>query len=112
MTDRNPSNTILVRVREPKSKGERERYTLENCSVDAKFMREKVKDDKMVDDGSKSNDKAERQEADVVEKINEDLVKCSVEDKAEKQDAEEVESESESESDDEVTHSNPFSALM
>jgi hypothetical protein len=36
-----PDNTIAVRVRQPKSLGEVERYTVENCAVEAKFLREK-----------------------------------------------------------------------
>ena len=35
---------IWVRVREPKSQKERERYSIENCAVEAKFMREKKAD--------------------------------------------------------------------
>jgi len=35
------NNLIRVRVRQPKSGSEEERYTLENCSVEAKFIREK-----------------------------------------------------------------------
>ncbi|KAI8107058.1 hypothetical protein M9434_001704 [Picochlorum sp. BPE23] len=36
-----PDNTIAVRVRQPKSLGEVERYTIEKCAVEAKFLREK-----------------------------------------------------------------------
>ena len=53
LVDRNPSNTVQVRVREAKSKGEKERYTLENCSVDAKFIREKVKENDDIEDYKK-----------------------------------------------------------
>lgn len=35
------NNLIRVRVRQPKSGSEEERYTLENCAVEAKFIREK-----------------------------------------------------------------------
>lgn len=35
-------NRIRVRVREPKSEAERHRYSLKNCAVDAKFLREKT----------------------------------------------------------------------
>mmetsp|Transcript_12392 Transcript_12392/g.18641 ORF Transcript_12392/g.18641 Transcript_12392/m.18641 type:complete len:223 (+) Transcript_12392:97-765(+) len=35
-------NIIRVRVREPKSEAERDRYSLKNCATDAKFLREKV----------------------------------------------------------------------
>jgi hypothetical protein len=36
------NNVIRVRVREPKSGSEEDRYTLENCAVEATFMREKA----------------------------------------------------------------------
>lgn len=36
------NNVIRVRVREPKSGSEEARYSLENCSVEAKFIREKA----------------------------------------------------------------------
>ena len=35
-----PNNQVAVRVRLPKSDAERNRYTLENCAVEAKLMRE------------------------------------------------------------------------
>lgn len=35
------NNSIRVRVRAPKSESEMERYTLQNCAVEAKFLREK-----------------------------------------------------------------------
>jgi hypothetical protein len=34
------NNQILVRVREPKSQSEIDRYTLDKCAVEAKMMRE------------------------------------------------------------------------
>lgn len=148
---RNPPNTVLVRVREPKSKSEKERvstslilvvlfvclvadtdhivicltttrnnatthitllyfviqYTLENCSVDAKFMREKTKNDDQ-DDLPKVERNERRMKA---ESGTEDQSKCSS--KETEKETEDVEvSESESESDKEATHTNPFSALM
>ena len=36
-------NQILVRIREPKSQSEKERYTILNCAVEAKIMSEKRK---------------------------------------------------------------------
>ena len=36
------NNQIFVRVREPKSRAEAARYSLENCAVEAKLMREAV----------------------------------------------------------------------
>lgn len=35
------NNMIRVRIRSFKSKREQERYTLQNCSLEAKFIREK-----------------------------------------------------------------------
>ena len=35
-----PNNVIRVRVRQPKSTGEFERYSIDNCAVEAKFFRE------------------------------------------------------------------------
>jgi len=35
---------IWVRVREPKSQKEKERYSIENCAVEAKFIRERTPD--------------------------------------------------------------------
>ena len=37
-----PGNTIGVRLREPRSHKEAERYTLQNCALEAKFVREKI----------------------------------------------------------------------
>lgn len=37
------NNKIPVRVRSPKSQAEVERYSIENCSLEAKVMREKAK---------------------------------------------------------------------
>lgn len=36
---------IKVRVREPKSQNERQRYTIQNCSLDATFIREATNTD-------------------------------------------------------------------
>lgn len=41
-------NQILVRVREPKSQSERERYTLQMCAIEAKIIREKGKASKTL----------------------------------------------------------------
>ena len=35
-----PNNQIAVRVRSPKSEAERARYSLQNCALEAKLMRE------------------------------------------------------------------------
>jgi hypothetical protein len=49
-------NKILVRVREPKSQNEIERYTIQNCAIEAKIIREKQRkhDAFQVHDRSKS----------------------------------------------------------
>ncbi|KAL7513982.1 hypothetical protein ACHAXN_011854 [Cyclotella atomus] len=106
LTTRVPENTVNVRVREVKSQSERERYTLENCSLDAKFIREKVVKEEHVnvggvlDSGRSCQEEVEKSEC-VDEKVEEGcLAECSLEDS------------SEDESEDEVMHLNPFSALM
>lgn len=43
-------NQILVRVREPKSQSEKERYTIQNCVVEAKVMPDKRKKDKPLEE--------------------------------------------------------------
>jgi hypothetical protein len=112
LMDREPVNTVLVRVREVKSQSERERYTLENCSLDAKFIREKkVKEDSSVgcllNSGVGCRD-VEKSES-VGSNVDEDcLIQSSLEEKKEEDDR----SSSEDESDEEVSHSNPFSVLM
>eukprot|EP00551_Chaetoceros_affinis_P008986 CAMPEP_0203672830 /NCGR_PEP_ID=MMETSP0090-20130426/9575_1 /ASSEMBLY_ACC=CAM_ASM_001088 /TAXON_ID=426623 /ORGANISM="Chaetoceros affinis, Strain CCMP159" /LENGTH=239 /DNA_ID=CAMNT_0050538257 /DNA_START=45 /DNA_END=767 /DNA_ORIENTATION=- len=53
------NNMIKVRVRQPKSINEFERYSIENCAVEAKFMREKEtkqkQEVKIEDEGEKDN---------------------------------------------------------
>ena len=82
-------------------------YTLENCSVDARFMREKTKDDAQ-DDLCKieRNDRKMK-----TENVVDEQSKYSFEETANGTEDVDV-SESDSESDQEITHTNPFSALM
>lgn len=51
---------IWVRVREPKSQKERERYSIENCAVEAKFMREKKADAAAKNNETKIDETARR----------------------------------------------------
>lgn len=101
LSNRNPPNTIQVRVREAKSQSEKERYTLENCSVDAKFIREKAREDVRVNDGG---------EGDGSDDINGSLIENAL--MKDITSLRSVDSESESDSDEDVPYSNPFSALM
>lgn len=100
--------TIQCRVREPKSQAEKTRYTLENCSVDAKFIREKAvtstdTSDSIISDNHEPNEcnVDETQQ----EKTNEQDLVRKVQETA-------LESESDSECDEDIAHDNPFSALM
>ena len=107
------NNKIPVRVRDPKSGTEAERYTVESCALEAKFMRE-------GGGGSKKGKNGKgKKGADV--SLNEQLMR----DKNDKSNGNErgkscgsnqrenKASDSESESDDNVAHqSNRFSALL
>lgn len=55
------NNQILVRLREPKSRSEKERYSIHNCAVEAKVIPERVKERKtsLVED-SRSTDNVEK----------------------------------------------------
>mmetsp|Transcript_24929 Transcript_24929/g.55886 ORF Transcript_24929/g.55886 Transcript_24929/m.55886 type:complete len:220 (-) Transcript_24929:14-673(-) len=102
-------NMIQVRVRVPKSDSERERYSVQNCSLDAKFMREgrpKQTDGKTIDkkadvdeqNGGKEYGHARAKDSLVIHQVEEEISQL------------EASSESESEDDGEQ-YSNPFSAL-
>lgn len=114
-------NRIPVRVRQPKSGAEAERYTVENCALEAKFMREgggggggrsKKKGGKKKGDESAANEDGLR-----LEKAAESI---SIDDSIgiegggeEKLDSANAEDDSESVSDDDdIAHDNPFSALL
>lgn len=107
------NNTIPVRVRLPKSDAELERYSVDNCALEAKFMREgggsksKQKKKQQVDDERCTEVNGEVDStANQMDRLTEELSNHNV-----KETADESES-SDCESDDNVAHSNPFSALM
>lgn len=50
------NNLIRVRVRQAKSGGEEHRYTLQNCSVEAKFIREKDPNQKACKESAKEEE--------------------------------------------------------
>lgn len=94
------NNKIRVRVRPPKSSGEESRYTIENCALEAKLMRE-----------SSAPQKSDDQEQNVSEEI------ISKQDTAElDRDYQKISSitqDDESSSDESVQErSNPFSVLL
>lgn len=108
-------NMIKVRVRVPKSDGERERYSVQNCSLDAKFMREgrpkqangNTTDNKAEADGHDGATEAGR----VKIEETDDKLDLNIHRRVEKEiGQQEASSESESEDDGEE-YSNPFSAL-
>ena len=108
-----PRNTVLCRVREVKSRGERERYTLENCSLDAKFIREKVRDGDDDDNNAADNKLIENETRVVGEEKDRKLMQSFESIAMAATESDHIENDSESESDDEeVSHSNSFSALL
>ena len=103
-------NKIMVRVRVPKSDSERERYSVQNCSLDAKFMREgrpKQTDGKSTDKKAETVGQTDGKEAGQFQAEKDKLVTQKVENEVSQQEAS---SESESE-DDGGEYTNPFSAL-
>ena len=111
------NNTIAVRVRLPKSNAESERYTVDNCALEAKFIREGKKKGKTKKNGSvvqsETNDNSDDTEVsfsnefrnvhvDNVDNQNCDETSCK---------SKEYNSDSESESSDDIAHDNPFSLL-
>ena len=129
----NSNGTILVRVRLPKSGAEVERYSLENCALDAKFMRERSGNKaKMKNNVKKKGVELEKTE-DVKEVIGfdennvMDALGGSNDENLDEKEADfngmfqkyssifscdDSESESESESGDEIARKNPFDALL
>lgn len=119
------NNLIRVRVRQPKSGSEEERYTLENCAVEAKFIREK--DPKRNENGDSSANSRQEAPGEVEETTSSSVSKllpsasASTENKTKTKDCnvesinehpdEDSESESEDSSDQGVT-TNRFSLLM
>ena len=50
------NNEIRVRVRMPKSAAEAERYSVKNCALEAKFLRERLKNDVKLDKNENCQD--------------------------------------------------------
>ena len=59
-----PNNVISVRVRQPKSIAELERYSISNCAVEAKFMREKENKSEQAQTADKTVDSTNKQHID------------------------------------------------
>ena len=117
------NNKIPVRVRDPKSGTEAERYTVESCALEAKFMREGGGGSKKGKNGK--GKKGADHESQITKRteaisLNEQLIRKN--DKSNGNESgkrcgsnqgENKASDSESESDDNVAHqSNRFSALL
>ena len=112
---------ILVRARGPKSYDEEERYTIKNCALQAKFMREPKRKNK---NGTRDTPKEETQESSIddnhspeLSKINDKLenLELDIKDKKEslgQDENERLKPEDESSDDENQTTTNPFSALM
>lgn len=109
------NNTISVRVRLPKSKAEAERYTVANCALEAKFMREGApKKKKVQNNGKKQTASSDDTDSDKKEVSNE-IISKEISDKfsnmntgREEEDDDDDESDSESSDDDNIAHDNPF----
>ena len=113
------NNTIRVRVREAKSGGEDNRYTLEKCAVEAKFIREKDPNEtdqltkkwdtfaQNVEQPSPSPDGERHKTMEIENKVSKDKA-------ADMLATEQTNEDSSSESDDSFMGAspNPFSALM
>jgi hypothetical protein len=93
------NDQIRVRVRQPKSNAESERYTLKNCAVEAKFMREPQPKQKLEVAAKKVDENTEEKEG--------QLGQAGI-------DVLDGESGDDSDDDDDNVgkNSNPFSALM
>jgi hypothetical protein len=107
------NNQIRVRVRAPKSSAEAARYTLENCALEAKIMREPSSQPKKgigVDNKKSSSSRAEAEAVGEVEQKNGEDAKDNI-DQKEKDDSSE---EDDSDSDDSggPAVSNRFSGLF
>lgn len=115
------NNKIAVRVRLPKSGAEAGRYTVHNCALEAKFMREGG-----GGGGVESKKKRKGKGKDVEEELVEDTQSIQLDEASENAEDEEEDDDdikvnrftlpdddtSDSESDDNTASQNPFSALM
>lgn len=117
-------NLIRVRVREPKSGSEEERYTLENCAVEAKFIREKDPKQKQSSRKDSASNVEGGREASVSDDVDTNNVAVEISetssrdednivDREEEHDGGDSMAESDDSSDDEgVTTANRFAALL
>ena len=105
------NNTIAVRVRLPKSEAERERYCIQNCALEAKFIRESDPN-KKKNTKAKAEKKDGKSEMDTNSKDREDTTQLTNDFSKMStaiNDEEDDDSSNESSSDDNaVVHSNPF----
>ena len=106
------NNTIAVRVRLPKSEAERERYCIQNCALEAKFIRESDPNIKKKKKATiKAKKKEGKSEMDTNSRDIDDTQLTNVFSKMSTSinDEEDDNSSDESSSDDNaVVHSNPF----
>jgi hypothetical protein len=98
------NNQIRVRWRQPKSTAEAQRYTLEKCALEAKFIREP---------NTKTKQTVVEDVEDLTDKIDELVVQPDP-DKSKSHEVMESEEDEDSSDDDDDTgnYANPFSALM
>ena len=66
------NNLIWVRVRQPKSLQEKQRYTIQNCSLDAKVMPLKTKKNKKNNNKNKKSDKKKSDKGNESDKDDDD----------------------------------------
>ena len=118
------NNTIAVRVRLPKSNAEAERYSVDNCALEAKFIREggpKKKKCKTKKNGavvqSETDGNCDDREASLSNEFSKmnTGVDVDIDDNQTCNEtscrSKEYNSDSESESSDDIAHDNPFSLL-
>ena len=102
------NNTIAVRVRLPKSDAERERYCIQNCALEAKFIRESNPNKKkkaMVKAKEKVKSDTDSKDREDTTQLTNDFSQMSTSIKDEEDDGSSDES---SDDDDKVVASNPF----
>jgi len=112
------NNKISVRIRLPKSKVEAERYTVANCALEAKFMREGAPKKKKVHGNGKDNETKQTASSDDTDsdkkEVSNEVVSKEISDKfsnmntGREEEDDDDESDSESSDDDNIAHDNPF----
>lgn len=100
------NNLIAVRVRVPRSVVEAQRYTIDNCALEAKFTREGC-----GGGGSKKKGRNNNKKEAIVPSEEDSHINSSDDSNAIIGDVTEV-MEGDSDSDDTMAHKNPFSALL